>query len=343
MQVEQAEAELKTSGRVVYDPELNKYVGEMVCRLAAEYCQDVRVYVVNAAGFNASMSPNGAMHVWTGLLLRVENEAQLANVLAHELAHYRQRHSLQRWRDIRAKTDGLVFFQIATAMVGAAPIGALASLAALDSIYGFSRDQEREADDLGFDSLTAAGYDPREAPRVWEFMIEEKEASDAPKRTFFFSTHPQSEERQETLAKKVDELGDLTDSLILGEERFRAQTLRFRSAWLAQEIKVGDFGRGIAMVERLLKRDPDAGELHFAKGELLRRRGGDGDYDDAVSAYEQAMKAIDYPASVHRSLALVQWSQGKDAQAAAAFHDYLEKKPDADDRLIIESYISQLK
>ena len=289
------------------------------------------------------MSPNGAMHVWTGLLLRVENEAQLANVLAHELAHYRQRHSLQRWRDLRAKTDGLVFFQVATAMVGAAPIGALASLATLDSIYGFSRDQEREADDLGFDSLTSAGYDPREAPRIWEFLIEEKEATDAPKRSFFYSTHPQSEERQETLTKKVEELGELTDSLVLGEERFRAQTLRFRAEWLAQEIKVADFGRSLVLVERLLIRDPDDGELHFAKGELLRRRGGEDDLDDAIAAYERAMTTAGYPARVHRSLALVQWTKGRNGEALLAFQDYLEKQPEADDRLIIESYISQLK
>lgn len=343
MQVERAEQKLRTSGKVVIDPELNAYVTGIVCKLEPEYCPDIRVYVVNAAGFNASMSPNGAMHVWTGLLLRVENEAQLANVLSHELAHYRQRHSVQRWRDLREKTDGLVFFQLATAMVGVAPLGSLAALATLDSIYGFSRDQEREADDLGFDRLTAAGYDPREAPRIWEFLIAEKEASDGPKRSFFTSTHPQSEDRQEVLEKKVAELGELSEGLELGEERFLNVTKRFRPEWLAQEIKVADFGRGLVLVERLLKRDPTAGDLLFAKGELLRRRSAEGDLENAIEVYNRAVENDNYPPELHRSFALVKWSQGSNSEAASAFEQYLLMKPDADDQLIIRDYISQLK
>lgn len=343
MQMERAEQKLRTSGKVVTDPELNAYVTGIVCKLAPDFCQDIRVYVVNAAGFNATMAPNGAMHVWTGLLLRVENEAQLANVLSHELAHYRLRHSVQRWRDLRDKTDGLVFFQLATAMVGAAPLGTLAALATVDSIYGFSREQEREADDLGFDRLAAAGYDPREAPRIWEFLIAEKDASDAPKRNFFASTHPQSEDRQKDLEKKVEELGELSDSLEIGHERFQRITKRFRAEWLEQEIKVADFGRGLVMVDRLLEQDPGASDLLFAKGEMLRRRDGEGDLDNAIEAYERAIGTGDYPAELHRSVALVKWSQGKKPEAANAFEHYLLMSPDADDRLIIRDYIGQLR
>ena len=95
MMMDRVEGNLKTSGRVVDDPALNAYVSGLVCRLAGPYCGDVRVYVVRAAGFNASMAPNGSMRVWTGLLLRSRNEAQLAFVLGHELGHYLRRHSLQ--------------------------------------------------------------------------------------------------------------------------------------------------------------------------------------------------------------------------------------------------------
>jgi tetratricopeptide (TPR) repeat protein len=344
MQVERAEEKLRSSGKIVTDPELNRYVNGIVCRLEPDYCQDIRVYVVNAAGFNASMSPNGAMHVWTGLLLRLENEAQLANVLSHELAHYRQRHSVQRWRDIRDKTDGLVFFQLTTAMVGVAPLGTLMALATLDSIYGFSRDQEQEADDLGFERMTAAGYDPREAPRIWGFLVAEKEASDAPKGSLFTATHPQSEDRQKRLDQQVQELGDLTNDLILGAENYTAIIRRFRSEWLEDEVKVADFGRSIVLVDRLLERDPGAGDLLFAKGELLRRRGKEADLDAAIEVYQSAMiSSDDYPPEVHRSIALVHWTQGQNVEALAAFEDYLNKNPNADDHLIIRDYISQLK
>ena len=119
------------------------------------------------------MMAKGTMQVWTGLLLRVQNEAQLAAVLGHELTHYLRRHTLQRWRDIRAKTDALIFFQLATAVAGVGIVGTVATLATIGSIKAFSRDMEREADSLGFEIMTKAGYDPREMPKIWEMMIAE--------------------------------------------------------------------------------------------------------------------------------------------------------------------------
>lgn len=337
MQFEQSEEDMRNSGQVEIDRELNQYVKGVVCKLEPQYCDDIRVYVVNAAGFNAGMTPNGAMYVWTGLLLRVENEAQMATVLAHELAHFRQRHSLAQWRDLRAKTDGLV---VLYALVG---FPAILALGPLDSsLYSFSRDQEREADDLGFDSLTAAGYDPREAPKIWEFITDEEAASNVP-RSPFKATHPPSDTRQEALVQKVAALGGLPDQLELGAARFLAETRRFRAEWLAQELKAADFGRGIALIDRLLERDPEAGDLHFAKGEMLRRRSEDGDLAQAVASYQTAMSGKDYPPEAHRSLALVKWTQGHKAEAVTAFENYLDRKPDADDNLIIQSYIRQLK
>jgi predicted Zn-dependent protease len=65
----------------VRDPALNAYVRSVLCKVTDDYCRDVRVYIVDVPYFNASMAPNGAMMVWTGTLLRVRNEAQLALVL----------------------------------------------------------------------------------------------------------------------------------------------------------------------------------------------------------------------------------------------------------------------
>ena len=61
----------------VNDPVLEGYLQGVTCRLAREYCSQIRVYVMDVPHFNASMSPNGYMEIWTGLLLRVENEGFL--------------------------------------------------------------------------------------------------------------------------------------------------------------------------------------------------------------------------------------------------------------------------
>src|SRR5215831_9630937 len=104
MQMDRAELTLRTSANLVYDPALNEYVRQIVCRLAGPHCDGLRVYIVRNPEFNASMAPNGMMLVWTGLLLRMENEAQLAFILGHELGHYLRRHALQQFRDASTKS-----------------------------------------------------------------------------------------------------------------------------------------------------------------------------------------------------------------------------------------------
>jgi len=78
--MDREEAKLRRSPFVIRDLALTKYVQDIACRLAADHCPDVRVYLVRTPLFNASMAPNGMMQVWSGLLLRVENEAQLAAI-----------------------------------------------------------------------------------------------------------------------------------------------------------------------------------------------------------------------------------------------------------------------
>ena len=79
--MDREERNLRRSPFLIRDRKLNDYVQGIACRLAGDHCPDVRVYLVNTPLFNASMAPNGMMQVWSGLLLRVENEAQLAAVI----------------------------------------------------------------------------------------------------------------------------------------------------------------------------------------------------------------------------------------------------------------------
>lgn len=341
MQMERTEEGLRTSGRVVDDPELNAYVRGIVCRLGPDYCDDIRVYIVRAAGFNASMAPNGLLSVWTGLILRAENEAQLAFVLGHELIHYRNRHSLQMWRNLRAKTDAMVVFQVATAMVGVGILGDLAQLATLGSVMAFSRDHEREADRGGLELLAKAGYDTREAPRVWTRLIEEKEAGDEPDRLVFFSTHPASEERQKTLSELSEQMDGTGQET--GHKRFLDVTADWRGDWLRDELRQRDFDRMEVILNHMTDTGVNLGELHFYRGEIHRLRGGDEDRSKAVTAYEEALRTGHAPVETHRSLGLVYWSMDQPAQAGAAFEQYLAARPDADDRQMIEHYLTQIR
>ncbi len=342
MQVDRMEQSLRRSGRIVTDPGLNHYVRGIVCRLAPEHCADIRVYIVQTPNFNASMAANGMMQIWTGLLLRCQNEAQFAYILGHELGHYLRRHSLQRWRNVRNTADAAIFFSMLTAAAGFGFVGDLGQLIALGSIFAYSRDQEREADQIGFDRMRAAGYDPREAAKTWQGLLEErKQEGDSP--SFgFFSTHPATDQRVSTLAAKAAAL-DPAATQMIAAERFNAATAPFRATWLREDIGQRWFARSEVVLQRLIDGGTEPGQIRFFQGEIYRLRQNEGDEDRAVSAYLDAIKLGTGPPETHRSLGLVYWSGAKIDAAKTSFLRYLAAKPGADDREIVEQYINEIE
>ena len=78
----------ETSPYTIKDKELNDYVKKVFCKLQPDYCQKIRIYITRIPAFNATMAGNGLMEIWSGALLHLENEAQLAAVIGHEFGHY---------------------------------------------------------------------------------------------------------------------------------------------------------------------------------------------------------------------------------------------------------------
>ena len=159
--MDREETRLRRSPTLLRDAALGEYLRDLVCRLGGDHCGDVRVYVVRSAEFNASMAPNGCMQVSSGLLLRVDNEAQLVAVLGHELGHYLERHTLERLRDLKGKAAAASVL----AMFGL--VGAIASLGVWAGAMAFSREQELRADAIGMRLMRDAGYDGRQAAQIW--------------------------------------------------------------------------------------------------------------------------------------------------------------------------------
>jgi hypothetical protein len=343
MYMDRIEARLKSSGRVVTDPALNDYLREILCRLTPEHCRDIRLYIVETPHFNATMAPNGCMEVWTGLLVRADNEAQLAYVLAHEMGHYLRRHSVQLWRTARTTSDVLAFFSLATSAAGVGYAGSLAQLAALGGLFAYSRDQEREADEIGFDLMVEAGYEPAEAPRLWEKVIAERDAADEPEQFIFLASHPATEERIETLKRMAASIQ--ADDVNRGrrQRQFQETVRPFRAVWLRGELNKNDFAATQIVLDGLRRQDDKAGEIHYFQGELYRLRGEPGDAEQAIISYRHAIQLGDVPPETHRALGLVCWRSGLHAQARDAFEAYLAGCEDAPDRAIIESYIHQLQ
>lgn len=335
--MDKAEAEVRQSRSLIRDKELNAYVKGVVCRLAADYCPDLRTYIIRNPIFNATAAPNGMLQIWSGALLRIQNEAQLAAILGHEMGHYLKRHTLQKLQDARALSDFGAFLAIGLAAGGVGILAAPADLALMASLYGFSRDQEREADAIGMKLMTKAGYRPIEAARIWDEIVAEDKADKNHERPdFFFATHPASAERAATLRKQAEAGPDTGET---GTAEYQAHVKGIRTMLLNDEMRLREYGRTLVVLKTMAATIGENGTIEFYTGEVFRLRGAKGDRKAAFDAYQRALAAPDAPPELYRSLGLLRLDEGDRHQAATWFRKYLELRPDASDRQMIRSYI----
>jgi predicted Zn-dependent protease len=148
---------------------------------------------------NAFALPNGSIYVTTGLLALLDNESQLAAILAHELTHVMRRHTYLQNRSNRKK---FLTMNIMTAVGAYAPGGLvgtmimIASAAApflvLATMFGYSRELEREADLKGIDMMISAEYPPEEMVRALQLLTNDLEGEQI---KLFYNDHPELQER----------------------------------------------------------------------------------------------------------------------------------------------------
>jgi predicted Zn-dependent protease len=335
--VDQFEKDLQLSPLLVRDEALNAYVRRIVCDLAGSHCPSLRVYIVNDANMNAFAAPNGMIVVWTGLLLRAHSEAELAFILGHEITHYLKRHTLLNFEKTTRTAGVVALLTVATGGWATIP----AALVALGALASYSRDQEREADAGGFELAVGKGYDPRRGALFWAHVREEEDAN--PRRTkpsAYIASHPAPRERLDTLTRRANELESQFKATLVGEDAHRAVVHPLRAGWLEDELNRGQYAESVAMLGLLLKGDPGSAELHYFAGEAYRRRNGNGDVDTAIAAYRAALAAGNAPVTTYRGLGLVALKAGQREVAREAFENYLMRLPDANDRAMIQLYLT---
>ncbi len=336
MQADEEERNLKNSNFVIHDAALNAYIHTVFCRVVGPDCNTVRLYVVRTPYFNATTAPNGMMQVWSGTFLRTRNEAQLAAVLAHEYVHYRDRHFIQLWRALKARSGSATFFVVLFGVVGA-----LAAFGELSSLFSFSREQETAADAGSVAMLAHANYDPMAASRFWEQVRAEADAtavarnvkSRKDKNGGLFATHPPSADRM-TALKALAERTPVAGTPLLNTDEYRAALAPLWSSFIDDQIKMNDFG-GTEFLIGYLANEGWTPELNYARGELYRSRGRPEDLTAAVGFYRQATASPDAPAEAWRGLGLALLRSGAQAEGQAALKDYLARRPNASDKAMI--------
>ena len=342
LEVRESEETLRHSPLVVSEPTVTDYIGDVMCRVAGEYCPDVRVYVVRNPTFNAGMAPNGMMIVNTGLLVRVTSSDQLASVIGHELAHYTLAHSLHRLRTAKKRMTAGALISMGLAAGGVSAFG-LPDLLAMASVMGFTRAQESDADLLGLYFMEQSGYDPHASSRVWQYLEEEEAHASikGAKRSWFLNSHPAPKVRTRRLSEAANEIVQPTEfaaTSVVDPLTLMIQT--YYETLMDDQVKQGDFGRLMTLLDRHAVMGIRSEDVAFYRGEAWRVRQGAGDHEHAIKEYRAATTAASaIKPRAFRELGYLLYKHGQTDEAVAAFGQYLVLRPTASDREMVEFYM----
>ena len=319
---------IERSAQIYDDRRATAYLQGVMDRLYPEFKGKIQVRIYDSTQLNAFALPNGSIYFNIGMLARIENEAQLAAVLAHEAAHFIERHSFRQ----RVSAKNLSAFA-----VSGIPFS---SLAAISSISGFSRDLERDADKKGYERLVKTGYDPHEAHKVFQHLADEVKALGA-KEPYFFSSHPKLVERIETfqeLAAKHKTGGRL------GTDEYSQVIQPIRLEALRKDLGQDRYKSIILVMDdnNMRRYYPPAG--YYYLGEAYMRRDLKNDRQKALQALQTAEKLAPNFAPTYKSLGIHHMKAGNKGQALQYFNKYLSLAPgNAQDRPYVQQYVSSLR
>jgi predicted Zn-dependent protease len=334
--MDREEMRLKRSPLAIQDKGLKTYLTDLVCKLSNGHCPDIRVHPVRVPRFNAMMAPNGMMLVWSGLMLRAENEAQLVAILGHEMGHYLERHQVEQ---LRAAKDRAVLSTLVGFIGGVGTF--VGQIGLLANMFAFSREHEARADRMGMRLMRHAGYDGREAATVWDNLLAEMQVTggkNVGERGDLFETHPTTAGRRDELLQLAGDAGGMT-----GAESYRKAIAPLRFGWLQDEVKRGQYEESLLLFDRMLRKDKQDGDVLYARGEVFRLRDESGDAEKALADLDRASRLPKPPVETFRSLGLVHKQRRDPAAAVQAFERYLAQAPQAADAELVRSYLTELK
>ena len=191
--------------KMEHDPWIQETVKDMTWRLNAQARQQapMGLVIIDNPSINAFAAPGGVIGLNTGTILAASSMDELASVVAHEVAHISQRHyesgADERKKALLMQIGGMLAAIAASAVDGDAAAAVMmgSQTATMNSTMAFSRNNEREADRVGMQIMTQAGYDPRAMPRFFATMNQRSQLNQVENRFLpsFVRSHPLSNER----------------------------------------------------------------------------------------------------------------------------------------------------
>jgi len=341
--VEKEQQRLDNSGLLYQDPELENYLNHTAEKLQAHSIASdfhFHIKVLKDPNLNAFAYPNGVIYLHTGILSRMDNEAQLAALLSHEMTHCTHRHSLRVIRSISDRPAYIAAIQETLARISmvqevAKALGIAGSMAA---VAGYTRDLETEADLVGLDLMVKANYDARETLQLFDHLKREIEA-EGDKQPYFFGTHPNIEQRIDNATKWLAEATVPQSAAIKNTEAFQRATRQMVLANAGLDLRLGRFEIARRTLEKYLKTGPDDARAYFLYGEILRQRGRPDDAKTAAAYFKKSIALDPSLPGPHKAMGLIFYKGGEKHLARKFFESCLRLSPNDPESAYIRSYL----
>jgi predicted Zn-dependent protease len=229
----QLAAEVDRQAKFIEDPEITEYINRVGQNIVLHSDAKVpfTIKVIDSDEVNAFALPGGFFYVNKGLILAADNEAELAGVMAHEIAHVAARHAVENQAKANLMEIGALAGSIFLGGIPGLIFQNTAGLGLLAAFMKFSRGAEEEADKLGVQYLYAAGYDPN----AMATMFEKLSAQNKKKPGFFakvFASHPQTPDRRQAALTLVSRFPEREEYVVSTSEfqRIKARLMRLSNS-----------------------------------------------------------------------------------------------------------------
>lgn len=283
-------------GKYIVDPSLQDYVNRVGQKLARQSDQPQLPYefaVLNNSTPNAWALPGGKIAVNRGLLTILEDESELAAVLAHEIVHAAARHSAAAMSQQQVLGAGLAVLGATTKNTDYGDLVALGGqLGGSAYIARYGRDNELESDEYGMQYMAAAGYDPQGAVRLQKKFVELSKGRQSGGLQALFASHPPSQARVDANIEHARKLPKGGATNRAAYQRAIAQLKRDADAYKSYDeamAAAGDkqYDRALTLVRRAQKQQPKEAAFYALEGDLLAQKKR---FQGAHRAYDRAVQ-----------------------------------------------------
>jgi len=302
---------------LIADPRLDTYVQRVLTRITPgplpTGAPTPAVHIIRASDRFAAALPNGAILVTTSYLAALDNEAQLAGLLGHEVAHFLGRHAFIERRYAATSSSTVLRMRL-------------------------SRKHEDAADAAALALVRRAGYDPREVVAMLALAEEDDQAG----RTAVpeWEGHPYMADRLQTLRR--DLAGIDATGTVVGRETYEEAIADILVVAAEAELASRHFDRARTIIDRHLRLRPASGRGYFLLAEHARMTEPDG-YRSPTARhhYERAVELAPRDPDAVRALGLLYRETGDHERARPLFRTYLRIAGAAPDRKLIERYLAE--